>query len=279
MKASVVRKLFSLCSHDYALTKINEQKLSFDVGKPQGLVYLDGMFILSSIFTDLDNEVKNKGVLSFFSSEGELAQSVDLGFDDFVHIGGMSINERVVTLPVAKYYKNSQTYIYDVELDPSLNLSILSEKYIPDHIGVSVKVDDKIYGYNWGAKKGYKIHNFSYEIFNNINRHIEYQDCNPINDEYYICLGRKDYNIPEAGPVGIGGLDIISVRDLSVNCTIPIDLWVKPYIPIAKNSFWIDNVDQNIRLYFVPEYNSASLYEYQIDIQGDSIQNTTDLSM
>ncbi len=262
------------CTGKHQWNFLKTIQLQFDNYNPQGLIKIKDKFYITTVKVikrpkNHDDVGEGIGYLNVVNSAGKLLNSVRLADGDMYHPGGIDYDGKFIWIPLAEYRPNSSTSFYKLDIH-TLHAQRVSK--FPDHIGAVLYNKDKntLYGFNWASKYLYQISskelkeqkytNKSYTP----NNYVSYQDCHSLSGNFALCLGRGDYFIGNTERVSIGGIDLIDMEKNQLICSLPVRLWLKPYIPMARNAFWAEFKNNKIIFYFLPELNNGKIHIYEL---------------
>ena len=267
-----------------------EQKLHFKTYHTQGMTKAGGRFFLSSVEIlkktkrydhPLDGYDRTPGsgighLFVFDPATGQLLNTITLGESDIYHPGGIDYDGRFVWVPVAQYRPDSLSVIY--RIDPE-TLEVHEVLRTRDHIGGVVfdPTTSLLHGVSWGSRRFYtwKLNENLTGIMadptmqNNPQHFIDYQDCQLSGAHQMLCSGLAKYEVPEAGTISFGGLDLVNLESGLPVHQIPVQPWIRPNHVMSNNPFYAEAMpDRKIRIYFVPEDDQSTLYVYSLKLES-----------
>lgn len=263
--------------------QIQAVPLKFKTGHPQGLVKVGPDFFMSTV--DLQerpvrfsspqgryDRTTGRGVgrLVKFDAEGNRLGEMTLGEGAAYHPGGIDFDGRWIWVPVAEYRPNSASVVYRVDPQTLKGEPVLR---FSDHLGAVVhdKRDKSLHAVSWGSRYFYRWDmdasgkpTGAPERVANGSHYVDYQDCHALPDGRMLCGGLTQYDVPGAGKVGLGGLELVSLRTYRPLHQLPVTLCVTPDIPMTHNPFWAETLGRGLRFYFVPEDDTSHLFVYEV---------------
>ena len=142
-----------------------------------------------------------------------------------------------------------------------------------------IKLNNKLIGVSWGSRKFYSWEiNFFEETYSafdsqtktspkfterlNSSFYIDYQDCHYVGNQCMLCSGLKRYPIKGLGNFVLGGLELIDLKSFVPVHQIPVTLYAKPGLVLTNNPYFVENSDEGLKFYFIPEDNESEMYIY-----------------
>jgi Family of unknown function (DUF6454) len=265
-----------------------ETKVGFDTHHPQGMVKIGDAFFVSSVeiveptqkFQELQggyDRTPGKGVGHLFKigTDGALITGTTLGEGDMYHPGGIDYDGRWLWVPVAEYRPNSASIVYRVDPETLEAEEVLR---FADHIGGVVRDTETntLHGVSWGSRRFYawplseqlapaepdadpeKIRVL------NPSHYIDYQDCHYAGDSQMLCSGLSKYDVPGAGTVALGGLELVDLAGNRPVHQVPVPLWVAPDLAMTNNPVACEAGQAAFRCYFMPEDDESTLFAYEV---------------
>lgn len=267
----------------------NETRVAFKTHHPQGMVRFGGDFIFTSVEiirrTNRYDEPQNgmdrdagegRGHLFRMSEDGALKSDIPLGEGDIYHPGGLDFDGRWLWIPVAEYRPNSRAIIYRV--DP-ITLKATEAFRVADHIG-AVAMDretNTLIGASWGSRRIYrwpiqpdgtvKQSDLAAASINNPANYIDWQDCHSLPSRQMLCTGLATYSRPGSDmSLSLGGAELIDLATLRPLWQTPIQLWSSSGRSMLQNPAWFEPTSTGIRVWFMPDDDASTLFEYQTDL-------------
>jgi hypothetical protein len=254
--------------------------LQFNVYHPQGMTRIGDLYYMSSVEI-IEKPVKYDqprdgydrtpgkgfGHLFAFDKQGKLVKDIQLGEGIMYHPGGIAFDGKFIWVPVAEYRPNSHSIIYKV--DPK---TMKAEEVfrVNDHIGGLVHDDrtGKLIGVSWGSRKFYEWNEQGKQLHveNNPSHFVDYQDCEGVGQEKIVCSGISELPNPATNnskPFELGGLALLDTKTLDMIHEVPVAEFSPQGHVITRNPVYLENSDQGLRLYAVPDDDHASLLVYE----------------
>ncbi|HEX2783426.1 MAG TPA: DUF6454 family protein, partial [Ilumatobacteraceae bacterium] len=125
---------------------VDELRLGFDAGHPQGMARVGTTWWISTVDKDL-----RRGFLLAVDDTGALLERVPVGDDRHYHPGGMDFDGHAFWIAGADYLPDSSTIVYRVE--PG---GIPQRAFdVDDHIGAIARCGDDgdLVGWSWGSRR------------------------------------------------------------------------------------------------------------------------------
>lgn len=279
-----VQELFQRTSRGTAWQLVDRVPLGFDAHHPEGLVRVGDRFVLSTVEVterterypvprDGTDRTAGKGIghLIAFDSKGALLQDqrLDDGADIY-HPGGLDWDGSRIWVAVAEYRPNRPSIIYSV--DPT-TLAAREEFRSPDHIGGIVRdtARDRIVGLNWGSRVAYEWKANGRPVRRTLNpsHFVDYQDCKYVGraggrgESRMLCGGIATLRHPGVERYDLGGLGLVTLPTQRAAHEVPF----QEYSPAGRvgthNAMWVEAVGDALRLYLVPDDDTADLLVYE----------------
>jgi hypothetical protein len=256
--------------------------LQFNVYHPQGMTRIGDLYYMSSVEI-IEKPVKydqpkdgydrtpGKGIghLFVFDKQGKLVKDIRLGEGIIYHPGGIAFDGKFIWVPVAEYRPNSHSIIYKV--DPK-TLKVEEVFRVNDHIGglVHDNQSGKLIGVSWGSRKFYEWNEKGKQLRmkTNPSHFIDYQDCESVGQGKMICSGISELPNPATNfstPYELGGLALIDMKTLDILYEVPVTEFSPQGHVITRNPVYLEDFDQGLRLYAVPDDDHASLLVYEMN--------------
>lgn len=279
-----VQELFERTSRATAWQLVQSVPLGFDAHHPEGLARVGDRFVLSTVEVTEPTErypeprggtdrTAGKGVghLIAFDGQGTLLQDqrLDDGADIY-HPGGLDWDGDRLWVAVAEYRPNRPSIVYSI--DPA-TLAAREEFRTPDHIGgiVHDTARERIVGLNWGSRVIYewKANGRQVRRTPNPSHYVDYQDCKYVGrargrgEPRMLCGGVATLRHPGVERYDLGGLGLVDLRSQRPAHEVPF----QEYSPAGRvgthNAMWVEAVGDRLRLYLVPDDDSADLLVYE----------------
>jgi hypothetical protein len=258
--------------------------LQFDTYHPQGMTKVGNLYYMSSVEI-IEKPVKYKepqngydrtpgkgiGHLFVFDGQGKLLKDIKLGEGDMYHPGGIAFDGEAIWVSVAEYRPDSKSIIY--KLDPE---TMKPEEMFRanDHIGGILKDsrNGNLKAVSWGSRTFYEFSQKGKVLkqSSNPSHFVDYQDCESAGKDNLICSGITE--LPQPGSstskYELGGLALLDSKSMDVVHEQPITLFSSKGHVITRNPVYLENSDQGIRLYSVPDDDQSSMYVYESNIDS-----------
>ncbi|MDN4595418.1 DUF6454 family protein [Polycladomyces subterraneus] len=279
-KDALLPDKFQQLSRSTKWQQIEKIDLPFNVYHPQGMTRIGDLYYMSSVEI-IEKPVKydqprdgydrtpGKGVghLFAFDKQGKLVKDIQLGEGIIYHPGGIAYDGKYIWVPVAEYRPNSHSIIYKV--DPK---TMKAEEVfrVNDHIGGLVHDvrNGKLIGVSWGSRKFYLWNEQGKQlrVENNPSHFVDYQDCEGVGQGKIVCSGISELPNPatnNSNPYELGGLALLDTNTLDILHEVPVTEFSPQGHVITRNPVYLENTDQGLRLYAVPDDDHASLLVYE----------------
>ena len=282
--ADRVAELFGAVQRGTPWRLVDRVPLGFDAHHPEGLVRVGERWILSTVEVlepsvryptpqDGTDRTAGRGVghLIAFDAAGRLLQDqrLDDGADIY-HPGGLDWDGERIWVAVAEYRPNRPSIVYSV--DPA-TLAAREEFRVADHIGGIVHDTERgrVVGLNWGSRIGYEWSPEGRQLRHtpNPSHFVDYQDCkflgsaDPSRQSRMLCGGIATLRHPGVERYDLGGLAILGLPSLRPVHEVPF----QEYSPAGRvgthNAMWAEEVAGRLRLYLVPDDDTADLLVYE----------------
>jgi hypothetical protein len=183
-------------------------------------------------------------------------------------------------VPVAEYRPNSQSIIYRVNPE---TLEATEAFRFPDHIGGLVydAASQTLHGVSWGSRRFYtwKVNEDGTvpdatrkpEELRTLNpsHYVDYQDCALLEPGKAACTGITEFRLtPDATPFGLGGIDIVHLKQGRPEFQVPVQLWTDKGIAVTRNAVLLESTETGIRLTAAPEDGQTRLFVYEAKLPG-----------
>ncbi|PTX53720.1 hypothetical protein C8P63_1266 [Melghirimyces profundicolus] len=252
--------------------------LQFDAHHPQGMTRIGDLFYMSSVEIIEKPEKydqprngydrtpgKGVGHLFVFDKTGKLVKDIELGEGHMYHPGGIAYDGKSIWVPVAEYRPDSRSIMYQVDPD---TLKAEEAFRVDDHIGgVSRDSENgKLTGVSWGSRHFYQWNEQgkTLRMKTNPSHFIDYQDCESAGQGKAICSGISELPNPEGSkPYELGGLALLDTATLDLLHEVPVTEFSAKGHVATRNPAFLENTDQGMRLYAVPDDDEASLLVYE----------------
>ena len=261
---------------------VSSTKLMFPSFHPQGMVKIGDRYYLSSVeVLEKPEQLKSpengfdrttgKGIghLFTFDSSGKLLNDLRLGKGSIYHPGGIDFDGRNLWVPVAEYRPNSRSLVYRINPETQVATEVLK---INDHIG-AVSYDREnglLTGASWGSRTFFQWRAATAgrlelsKSWKNPSFFIDYQDCKQLGPGRILCSGISGYEVPgQKEKLSIGGLGLVNTYTGTIEQEFPMELRTPDGASMNRNPFWIEATSTGLRLFFVPEDDSSSLYIFE----------------
>lgn len=267
---------------------VESPEVAFDTFHPQGFARAGNALFMSSVEIieptkkfpalqdGLDRDAgKGAGHLFKLDGDGKLAGQVKLGEGSVYHPGGIDYDGRWLWVPVAEYRPNSASIIYRV--DPE-TLEATEVFRFPDHIGGLVydPQSHTLHGVSWGSRRFYtwKVNEDGSvadaarkpEELRTLNpsHYVDYQDCALLEPGKAACTGITEFRLtPDAAPFGLGGIDVVDLKQGKPEFQVPVQLWTDKGVAITRNPVLVETTETGIRLTAAPEDGKTRLFVYE----------------
>jgi hypothetical protein len=265
--------------------------VGFPTHHPQGMVKIGEAFFVSTVEvkvptrrfeTPVDGYDRDAGQgtghLFKLSSSGTLVADLTLGEGTMYHPGGIDYDGRYIWASVAEYRPNSRSIVY--RIDPATMKAEEMFRY-PDHLGAIVHDtdDNTLHGVSWGSRRFYRwtldrngrVTNSSTppEKLRRLNpsHYVDFQDCKYAGGGLMLCSGVAELRTSRtAAPFRLGGLELIDLRVGRPVHQVPILLWTAGGLDMTHNPAWYEANGTGLRVYFMPEDNSSTIYGYETGV-------------
>lgn len=263
--------------------------VGFRTFHPQGMVKLGNMFYVSSVEVSAPTERLTPpqgavdrtpgagiGRIFQFDDAGKLVATARIGDGSAYHPGGMDYDGRNLWVPVAEYRPDSRSVIYRV--NPA-TLEATEVLRVADHIGAVAynSTDRTLHGVSWGSRRFYRwrtgptglVLNPGAPLASirtvNPSHYIDYQDCHYVGGRRMLCGGVADYRQkPEGASFRLGGLDLVNLTDGRPVHQVPVPVVAPSGRPMTQNPFWAEASDTGLRVWFMPDDDTSTLFEYEV---------------
>jgi hypothetical protein len=254
--------------------------LQFNAFHPQGMTRIGDLYYMSSVEI-IEKTVKydqprdgydrtpGKGVghLFVFDKQGKLVKDIRLGEGHMYHPGGIAFDGKFIWVPVAEYRPDSHSIIYKVDPETMKAEEVFR---VNDHIGGLVHdISGKLTGVSWGSRKFYQWNEKGQQlrIKNNPSHFIDYQDCESVDQGKTVCSGISVLPNPtdNTKPYELGGLALLDTKTLNIIHEVPVTEFSPQGHVITRNPVYLENSDQGLRLYAVPDDDHATLLVYEVN--------------
>ena len=270
-------------------TLVHAIPIAFRTYHPQGMVKIGETLFVSSVEvtvptkrlpqpeSGLDRDAgEGRGHLFKLDMSGNLVADLAIGEGSVYHPGGIDYDGTHIWVAVAEYRPNSRSIVYRV--DPA-TMKAAEVFRVADHIGAIVHDtdDDTLHGVSWGSRRFYRwtldgkgrVTNADAALGSlrrlNPSHYVDYQDCKYIPRARMLCTGIADLRHgPSAPSFGLGGLDLIDLRDGRPLHQVPIALLTPSSRLMAQNPAWLEATAAGLRAYFMPEDDRSTLYIYEV---------------
>lgn len=261
---------------------ISSTKLLFPSFHPQGMVKIRDRYYLSSVEVIEKPEPlkssgngfdrttgKGIGHLFTFDSSGKLLHDLKLGEGSIYHPGGIDFDGRNLWVPVSEYRPGSRSIVYRVNPETQVATAVLK---VNDHIGaVSFdRANGILTGASWGSRTFFQWRAGSAgklelsKSWKNPSHFVDYQDCKQLGPGRILCSGISGYEVPgQREKLSIGGLGLVNTYSGKIEHEFPLELRTPDGASMNRNPFWIEATSTGVRLFFIPEDDSSSLYIYE----------------
>lgn len=241
---------------------------------PQGMTRVGERFYLSSV--EVVDRRAGEGHAHLFEMDRDatLLRQVQLERGAMYHPGGLDFDGEYIWVSVAEYRPDSRSIVYRVDPE-TLQAEALFE--FADHLGAVVHdtTANRLVGVSWGSRRYYvwemdettgKPRDAANpEMHPNGAHYIDYQDGQHLRGTpYALFSGLSRYRAPDAPPFALGGLELVDLRDLRPVHQVPVAEWAKPNTPMTQNPFYAEATADGLRVYFVPEDDTSTLYIYDV---------------
>jgi hypothetical protein len=279
--------LITALQSDEDWTLLQRTPLQFPVYHPQGMTRVGDDFFMSSVEvieapqrladpgSGYDRSAgRGIGHLLKFNSQGELLAHTTLGDGAMYHPGGMDFDGEHLWIPVAEYRPDSHSIVYQVDPD---TLVATEAMRFEDHLGAVLRnpYDQILYAASWGSRYLYQIKAIgsSYQTakvskVEKRSSDVDYQDCQLLGPDRLLCSGIGSMEIDNTHRLTIGGIELLNtsspivLHKIRVNGTSPGSDF------LTRNPFYFEMTPQGRGLfYFVPEDDTAALYQYSTAAQ------------
>ena len=155
-------------------------------------------------------------------------------------------------MAVAEYRPNSRSIVYRVDPETMKATEVFR---FADHIGAVVRNtdDNTLHGVSWGSRRFYRwtlgddgrVTNADVPADSlrrlNPSHYVDYQDCKYIPRGRMLCTGVADLRHgPDSPSFGLGGLELIDLRDGRPLHQIPIALLTPSSRLMTQNPVWLE---------------------------------------
>ena len=223
--------------------------IAFKTHHPQGMVKIGQALFVSSVEVTvpttrlpqpaggLDRDAgEGRGHLFRLDLAGNLLADLTLGEGSVYHPGGLDYDGRHIWVAVAEYRPNSRSIVYRVDPETMKATEVFR---FADHIGAVVRNtdDNTLHGVSWGSRRFYRwtlgddgrVTNADVPADSlrrlNPSHYVDYQDCKYVPRGRMLCTGVADLRHgPDSPSFGLGGLELIDLRDGRPLHQIPIAL-------------------------------------------------------
>jgi hypothetical protein len=270
---------FKQLSRDTVWKQQEKIDLQFNTYHPQGMTKIGDLFYMSSVEIiekpekyeqprDGYDRTPGKGIghLFVFNKDGKLLKDIKLGEGDMYHPGGIASDGKSIWVSVAEYRPDSESIIYKV--NPKTMKA--QEKFrTNDHIG-GISRDNKegnLKAVSWGSRTFYEFDQQGKVLSKtkNTSHFVDYQDCESAGDEKMICSGITE--LPQSGnntaKYELGGLALLNTKTMGIEHELPISLFSPQGHTVTRNPVYLENTDQAIKLFAVPDDDNSSMLVYE----------------
>ena len=261
-------------------------RVAFRTFHPQGLVKIGDRFFVSSVETKVaprrtvqadgsETRTAGEGVGHLFQLDatGRLLASITLGEGTAYHPGGLDYDGTHIWVAVAEYRPDSRSIVYRV--DPR-TMTATEVFRFADHLGALVHDpgDGALHGVSWGSRRFYRWSlDDAGKVLDadtprrrlNPSHYVDYQDCKHAGAGRMLCTGIADVRQPSGSTLGLGGLELVDLRDGRPLHQVPVALWTDSGIAMTRNPAWFEATQTGLRAYFMPEDNESTLYVYEVE--------------
>lgn len=274
-----LEKNFKQLSRNTVWEQKEKVDLNFNTFHPQGMTKIGDLYYMTSVEI-IEKPVKydhpqdgydrstGKGIghLFVFDKEGKLLKDMKLGEGDIYHPGGISYDGESIWVSVAQYRPNSKSIIYKVNPDTMESKEMFRAN---DHIGGILR-DGKtghLKAVNWGSRSFYEFNKKGKVLSKSSNpsHFIDYQDCESTSKDNMICSGITE--LPQQGNANgkyeLGGLALLDMKSMDIVHELPITMTSPQGHVVTRNPVYLENTDQGIKLYAVPDDDHSSMLVYE----------------
>lgn len=265
----------------------NAVQIRFKAHHPQGLVKIGNRLFMSSVevtvptrrlpaaVAGVDRDAgEGVGHLFQFDMAGNLVAEMILGEGAIYHPGGLDYDGRHIWVAVAEYRPNSRSIVY--RIDPQ-TMTAHEVFRFGDHLGALVHDTDdhSLHGVSWGSRTFYRwslsrdgrVKNAGLAATAkhaaNPSHYVDYQDCKYARRARMLCTGVTEIRLtPDAEPVRLGGIELVSLRDHRPLHQVPLLLWAGGRA-MTQNPAWLEATGDTLHGYFIPEDDASTLYVYE----------------
>jgi hypothetical protein len=264
--------------------------MAFTTHHPQGLVKIGDRLFISAVEikvptrrsanrSDGFDRDAGEGVGHLFEATmaGALVADQIVGEGTMYHPGGIDFDGTHIWMTVAEYRPNSRSIVYRV--DPATRKATEVFRFA-DHLGAIVRDpdDNTLHAVSWGSRWFYR---FALDAAGratnasakpetlrtaNPSHYVDYQDCKHAGARRMLCSGIAE--VPRGGserPLQLGGLDLIDLRSGLPVHQVPIGLTTPSGASMTRNPSFVEAAGSVLRVYFLPEDDSSTLYIYTVD--------------
>lgn len=283
LQSSSDRKQFEENFKGLSRDTVWEQKEKIDLGfntyHPQGMTKIGDLFYMSSVEI-IEKPVKyeqprdgydrtpGKGVghLFVFNHEGKLLKDIELGEGNMYHPGGIAFDGESIWVSVAEYRPDSESIIYKVDPETMKSQEMFRTN---DHIGGILRDGKKgnLKAVSWGSRTFYEFDQKGKVVSKtkNPSHFIDYQDCEDAGKENMTCSGITELPQPgtESAKYELGGLALLNKKTMKIEHELPISLFSTQGHTVTRNPVYVENTDQALQLYAVPDDDKSSMLVYE----------------
>ncbi|ANX12577.1 hypothetical protein ABE41_011195 [Fictibacillus arsenicus] len=269
---------FKQLSRDTAWEQKNKVDLQFNTYHPQGMTKIGNLFYMSSVEI-IEKPVKyeqplngydrsaGKGIghLFVFNNEGKLLKDIELGEGNMYHPGGIAFDGESIWVSVAEYRPDSESIIYKVDPKTMKSKEMFRTN---DHIGGILRDGKKgnLKAVSWGSRTFYEFNQKGKIVSKSKNpsHFIDYQDCEGAG-ENMICSGITELpqNETISAKYELGGLALLNKKTMKIEHELPISLFSAQGHTATRNPVYVENRDQEFKLYAVPDDDKSSMLVYE----------------
>lgn len=271
---------------------VNQIKLQFSGGHPQGIVRVGDYFYVSTVYiteptvkfpeiTDGYDRTAGAGIGSIikFDMNGQKIKEIPVGEGDKYHPGGIDFDGKYIWVTAAEYRPNSASIVY--RIDTSTDVATKLFEY-DDHLGgISHDVDNNsLVTVSWGSRRFYHF-SLDATMLNskdstvpaeqlrkpNNSFYIDYQDTKYLGNHEMLATGLNTYQVDSTSTeTALGGINIIDLNTLNSIFQVPIKIW-SPVTgrAMTNNPTWLEPTNTGgLRGYFLPDDDhDSTVYIYE----------------
>lgn len=280
---SLLSQLLKSMTRHTVWKEVASVPFSFPTHHCQGMVKIGKDYWLSSVEVLPEfagDRSHGKGYLFQVSATGQLLNSIELGEGPLYHPSGLDFDGTHLWIALAAYKPNSQSIIY--KIDP-FQRTVKEIFRWEDHLGaIALNPDTQIlHGATWGSRHLYKWdskevakkqeskESIPYTSQLNPSSYIDYQDNQYLGGGEMLYSGVATYKKPGEPAFSLGGLEIWDILEGKIVHQLPIPLWSpKTGRVMTQNPCFLEALAPNqVRAYFLPDDNEASLYVYEAEVE------------